>query len=74
MCQRYITPSQITIAVHGLASGPRRALHAHQPPRDRSHDHPRQRQEQKQRRDVAEQHVLDHVRGEEIVLAEPVDG
>ena len=23
MCQRYITPSQITIAVHGLASGPR---------------------------------------------------
>ena len=49
------------------------ALHAHEPARGGAHDHPRQRQQQEQRRDVAEQHVLDHVGGEEIVGAEPVD-
>ena len=50
-------PSQRTIAAGGLASGPSA----------------REREQEQQRRDVAEQHVLDHVGGEEVVLAETVD-
>ena len=50
-----------------------RALDAHQPPGDRPQDHAREREQQQRRRDVAQQHVLEHVRGEEVVLAEPVE-
>ena len=68
MCQRYISPSQSTIAGRTGWRADRGARSTRmQPPRGGSHDHPREREEQQQRRDVAEQHVLDHVRGEEVV-------
>ena len=49
------------------------ALQPGQPPRSGAHDHARERQQEQQRRDVAEQHVLDHVRREQVVLAEAVE-
>ena len=70
MCQRYIVPSQMTIAVTGLASGPRaRSMPMSRRVTGRMH-HAREREQQEQRRDVAEQHVLEHVRGEEVLLTE----
>ena len=59
--------------VHGEANGPERALDAHQPLGDRAQDHAREREQQQRGRDVAQQHVLEHVRGEEVVLAEAVE-
>ena len=50
-----------------------RALDAREPPGGGAHDHAREREQEEQRRDVAQQHVLDHVRGEEVVLAEAVE-
>ena len=50
-----------------------RALDSHQPARHRAQDHARERQQQQERRDVAEQDVLEHVGGEEVLLAEAVD-
>ena len=50
-----------------------RPLHPHQPARGGPHDRAGEAQEDQERRDVAQQHVLDHVRREEVVLAEAVD-
>ena len=50
-----------------------RALDALQPARGRAHDHAAEREQEEQRRDVAEQDVLEHVGREEVVLAEAVD-
>jgi hypothetical protein len=50
-----------------------RALDPVEPARQRAHDHARERQEHQQRRNVAQQQVLDHVRGEEIVLAQSIE-
>ena len=60
-------------AGHGIRERAERLLHTHEPARGGPQDHPRERQQREQRRDVPEQHVLDHVRGEQVVLAEPVE-
>ncbi len=73
MCQRYMRPSQSTSPSSGLAKRPERALHRRQPPGGGAHDHAREREQQEQRGDVAQQHVLDHVGGEQVVLAEAVE-
>ncbi len=57
----------------GAGQRAQRALDPHQPARDRAQDHARERQQQQHRRDVAQQHVLEHVRGEQVVLAERVE-
>jgi hypothetical protein len=51
-----------------------RPLYGHEAPGERAQYHARQGEEHEQRRDVANQDVLDHVHREQVVLAERVDG
>ena len=65
--------SQSTMPVQRAGQRAERALDAREPAGGGAHDHAREREQEQQRRDVAQQHVLDHVRGEEVVLAEAVE-
>ena len=58
----------------GAGERSERALHRREPPGGGAHDHPREGEQQEQRGDVAEQHVLHHVGGEEVLLPEVVQG
>ena len=73
MCQRYISASQSTIAGDRAGERAEARSSAGQPARGGPHDHAREPEQDQQRRDVAEQHVLDHVRREQVVLAEAVE-
>ncbi len=59
--------------VQGEANGPERALDPHQPAGGRAQDHAREREQQQRGGDVAQQHVLDHVGREQVLLAQRVD-
>ena len=50
-----------------------RPLDALEAARGRAHDHPAEREQEQQRSDVAEQHVLEHVGGEQVVVAQAVE-
>ena len=73
MCQRYMSTSQSDQAGGRARQRARAALDARQPAGGRPHHHAREAEQEQQRRDVAQQHVLDHVRREQVVLAEPVE-
>ena len=72
MCQRYMRTSHATMPGGGARQRAEPALDAGQPARGGTHDHAREAEQDQQRRDVAEQHVLDHVRREQVVVAEAV--
>ena len=73
MCHMYMRPEPEHDEGGRAGEGAERSLHPLEAPGRRAHDHPREREQQQQRSDVPEQNVLDHVGGEEVVVAQPVD-